>query len=72
MELAAYLRLIRRWLWLIILAVVVAGSIGFVVARTQSARYQAAITIQVGTYTSVIDPNLGMISTSTSKNSNCL
>ena len=65
MELAAYLRLIRRWLWLIILAVVVAGSIGFVVARTQSARYQAAITIQVGTYTSVIDPNLGMISTST-------
>jgi non-specific protein-tyrosine kinase len=64
MEFVAYLPTLRRWSWLILLGVVVAGSVGFVVARIQPARYQASVTIQVGSYSQVIDPSQGMITTS--------
>lgn len=61
MELTAYIRLVRRWLWLIALAAVVAGSIAFATARTQPARYRATTTIQIGTYIDLTDPNPAMI-----------
>jgi Mrp family chromosome partitioning ATPase/capsular polysaccharide biosynthesis protein len=61
MELTAYIRLVRRWLWLIALAAVVAGSIAFATARTQPARYRATTTIQIGTYIDLADPNPMMI-----------
>ncbi|MCC7207674.1 MAG: P-loop NTPase [Anaerolineae bacterium] len=61
MELTAYIRLVRRWLWLIALAAVVAGSIAFATARTQPARYRATTTIQIGTYIDLTDPNPMMI-----------
>ena len=63
MEITAYLRLLRRWLWLIILAAVVAGSISFVLARTQPAIYRASVTLQVGRYMDLANPNAAMIST---------
>src|SRR5579859_4717977 len=65
MELAVYLRTIRRWFWFILLATVIAGSIGFAIARLQPERYQASVTIQIGTYTTITNPDLGMISTAT-------
>jgi Mrp family chromosome partitioning ATPase/capsular polysaccharide biosynthesis protein len=63
MEFSVYVRLARRWLWLIILAAVAAGSISFATARTQPPLYQASTTIQVGTYSSLANPDSGMIST---------
>src|SRR5678816_2677362 len=61
MELNAYLQLLRRWLWLIVLMAVIFGSTGFIIARTQPPRYQAATTIQVGGYSAAANPNTGQI-----------
>ena len=61
MDLNAYIRLIRRWLWLIALAAVVAASASFVTARTQPAQYEASTTIQVGAYLNLANPSSGMI-----------
>src|SRR5258705_8802266 len=63
MDLSAYFRLLRRWLWLVLLAGVIGGSISFVNARNQPSRYQASITIQVGGYSNLANPNSGEIST---------
>jgi Mrp family chromosome partitioning ATPase/capsular polysaccharide biosynthesis protein len=64
MELSAYIRLVRRWLWLIVLAAVVAGSASFAATRTQTPLYQASTTIQVGTYSTMSNPDSSMIYTS--------
>jgi succinoglycan biosynthesis transport protein ExoP len=61
MELTAYIRVLRRWFWLIGLAVVVFGSASFVVGRTQPPRYEASTTIQVGSFLSLANPNTGLI-----------
>ncbi len=50
MELTSYIRLARRWFWLIGLAAIVSGSLGFISSRSQVPRYQTAVTVQVGTY----------------------
>ncbi|MHB8624653.1 MAG: Wzz/FepE/Etk N-terminal domain-containing protein [Aggregatilineales bacterium] len=63
MELTAYIRLVRRWLWLIVLMAVVAGSISFVVTRTQPTQYQASTTVQVGAYLNLANPSSGMFQT---------
>lgn len=63
MELSAYLNLLRRWLWLIAVAAIVAGSASFVAARSQPPRFQASTTIQVGTYSKLANPSSGMIDT---------
>src|SRR5258708_3402735 len=64
MEFTSYLHLIRRWLWLIVLAAVVSASLVFVISRSQPPRYQASTTIQVGGYSTVPNPSTGMIQTS--------
>ena len=61
MELTAYIRILRRWFWLIGLTAIVTGSISFIVGRTQPAKYQASATIQVGSFLSLADPNTGLI-----------
>lgn len=48
MELITYVRVVRRWLWLILLVGVLAGGIAYLIAKSQALQYQAAITIQVG------------------------
>ena len=63
MELTAYIRLVRRWFWLIALAAILAGSISFIVSRTQAPQYQSTTTIQVGSYLNLANPNTAMIQT---------
>jgi tyrosine-protein kinase len=63
MELAAYIRLVRRWFWLIALAAIIAGSISFIVSRTQPPQFQSTTTIQVGSYLNLANPNTAMIQT---------
>lgn len=64
MELSGYLRLIRRWLWLMIIAVTVASSTAFVVVRTQPPIYQATTLLQLGNYLGLTDPSPSMIQAS--------
>lgn len=63
MEINAYIGLVRRWLWFIALCVIIAGSAAFAIVRTQPALYQASTTIQVGSYSSLANPDAGMIAT---------
>jgi capsular polysaccharide biosynthesis protein len=55
MELVTYLRLFRKWFWLLFLGAFLAGGAAFLRANRQPDRYQASVTIQVGTAN--IDPN---------------
>lgn len=66
MELSGYIRLIRRWLWLLLAAAVVASSAAFIAVRTQPAIYQATTLLQLGNYLGLTDPNPGMIQASAS------
>ncbi|CAG1005156.1 MAG: AAA family ATPase [Anaerolinea sp.] len=61
MELSAYFRIIRRWLWLIALAAIIAGSAAYISARTEAPVFRASATIQLGNYLNLTDPNPGMI-----------
>lgn len=47
MELRTYLNLARKWLWLILLAAVLAGATAFFVSRQQTPIYQATSTILI-------------------------
>ncbi len=64
MDLRAYIRIFRRWLWLIILLALIAAGINFIVSRIQAPQYQAAVTIQVGSAQYLQNPNTGLIQTS--------
>ncbi|MCE7947776.1 MAG: polysaccharide biosynthesis tyrosine autokinase [Chloroflexi bacterium CFX4] len=61
MELSGYIRLVRRWLWLMIAAAVIASSAAFISVRTQPAVYQATTLLQLGNYLGLTDPNPSMI-----------
>ncbi len=66
MELSGYLRLIRRWLWLMVAAAVIASSAAFITVRTQPAVYQATTLLQLGNYLGLTDPSPSMIQASAS------
>lgn len=57
MELIQYYRLLRRWLWLIILAAFVAGSLSFISRVTRPAQYQTHAKIAIGGYLDSPNPN---------------
>ncbi len=55
MELVTYLRLFRKWFWLLFLGAFLAGGAAFLRANRQPDLYQSSVTIQVGT--AIIEPN---------------
>lgn len=55
MELVQYIRLVRRWLWLLMLAALVGASISFIDATQQPLQYEAETLIAIGT--SVVSPS---------------
>jgi Mrp family chromosome partitioning ATPase len=63
MELRTYLNLVRRWLWLILLLMILFGALAFIYTRTLPARYQASSTILVGSALVSSDPNPSLILT---------
>ena len=48
MELQEYIRIFRKWLWLILVAAFVGGGIGFVVAARRPPEYTALTVISIG------------------------
>lgn len=48
MELIQYIRLLRRWLWLIALAAFIAGVVAFVFASSEPPVYRTQVTLSIG------------------------
>lgn len=63
MELTQYIRLLRKWAWLLILAGFVAAGIAFVVNVRRPPVYQAQTTVSIGRYIESPNPNSGDIRT---------
>jgi Mrp family chromosome partitioning ATPase/capsular polysaccharide biosynthesis protein len=57
MNSGSYLRLFRRWFWLIGLAVLVSGGSALLIAQSQPPVYQAAATVQIGPFQEVANPD---------------
>jgi capsular exopolysaccharide synthesis family protein len=53
-----YLRIGRRWLWLLLLATLATGIVGYVVARQQSHNYSASARVIIGPGLESPDPSL--------------
>jgi succinoglycan biosynthesis transport protein ExoP len=62
-ELIEYTRLVRKWLWLILIAAFVAGGITFAIRRSQPSVYQAQTTIAIGSFIQSPNPNSSEIQT---------
>lgn len=63
MELIQYIRLFRKWLWLILIAAFVAGGISFIVRSSQPSIYQASTTIAIGSFIQSPNPDSSEIRT---------
>lgn len=63
MDLNRYIRLFRKWAWLIILAAVIGGGIAFFVRRSQSDVYKAQTKIMIGSYLQASNPQAAEIRT---------
>ncbi len=61
MELIEYYRLLRRWLWLIVIAAFVGGTLGYVVADSREPVYRAQAMLSIGSYISSPNPQTGEI-----------
>lgn len=57
MEITTYIRIFRKWLWMIVLLAFLGGSISYVTASRQQKIYQAEVTLFVGSF--IQDPNPG-------------
>jgi len=63
MELVAYIRLFKKWFWLLFLGAFLAGGAAFLIRSRQPELYTAAVTIQVGTSLDAPNPQLGDLNT---------
>jgi Mrp family chromosome partitioning ATPase/capsular polysaccharide biosynthesis protein len=61
MELIQYIRLFRKWLWLILLAAFVTGGISFIINTGLPSVYDAQVTLAIGTVLEDPNPNAGTI-----------
>jgi succinoglycan biosynthesis transport protein ExoP len=63
MELVAYIRLFRKWFWLLFLGAFLAGGAAFLIRSRQPDQYTASVTIQVGSSLETPNPQLGELNT---------
>ncbi|MBX3084412.1 MAG: P-loop NTPase [Anaerolineae bacterium] len=61
MDLTFYLRILRRWLWLVIVCACLVGGVAFIVNRSVPPTYEASTTILVGSIFTNLDPSAGVI-----------
>ncbi len=57
MEISDYIRLIRKWYWLVFVAAFVAGSVAFIVASRRPATYEAEVMLLVGSFIESPNPS---------------
>lgn len=58
-----FLNILRRWLWLLILAALVTGLAGYLAVKDQPAAYQASVKLLVGPGIDAPNPDLGALRT---------
>lgn len=63
MELQSYLRIARRWLWLIVIAGLIGGGLSFIVSSNQTPVYRAQATVLIGQFIESPNPNWNDIRT---------
>lgn len=63
MELVQYIRLFKRWFWVILLGAFVAGSVSFITQTTQPPQYRAQVLIAIGSFIQSPNPNTAEIRT---------
>lgn len=63
MELIAYIRLFRKWFWLLLLGAFLAGGAAFLYRSRQPKIYQAYVTISVGSFIDAPNPDASEIRT---------
>lgn len=63
MELVQYIRLVRKWLWLILLAAFVAGGLSFIVNTGRPPVYETQTTLSIGRYIESPNPDSSEIRT---------
>lgn len=63
MELLDYIRVFRKWLWLIVLIAVISGVGGYLVRQSQAPVYEAQVMLTVGGYIEAPNPSSGEIRT---------
>lgn len=61
MDFLQYVRLFRKWLWLIVLAAVVSGGISFVLNTGRPLTYQASALLNIGSYLNVSNPDYAVV-----------
>ncbi|MCS7070982.1 MAG: Wzz/FepE/Etk N-terminal domain-containing protein, partial [Anaerolinea sp.] len=61
MELKQYIRLARKWLWLIAISAFIGGGIAFISAVRQVPVYQASATVAIGTFIQSPNPDYAQI-----------
>ena len=62
-EILGYIRLFRKWLWLIALSAILVGGAAFLLKNNQTPTYQARVLISVGGYIASPNPNTSEINT---------
>lgn len=59
MDVAIYLRFIRKWAWLVVLAAFIAGGISFILNTGTPPTYEASVLMSIGSYINSSNPQLG-------------
>ncbi len=57
MEFQIYLRILRRWLWLVIVAAIITAGITFIINSNRTTIYQARVTLMIGQYLDSPNPD---------------
>ncbi|HML21593.1 MAG TPA: polysaccharide biosynthesis tyrosine autokinase [Aggregatilinea sp.] len=63
MELIAYIQLVRKWFWLLLLGAFLAGGAAFLFRSQQAKQYQSHVTISVGNFIEAPNPDSSEIRT---------
>src|SRR5690606_20415250 len=61
LEVVTVVRLLRKWLWLLILAGVLAGASAYLLRRSQAGKYKASVMIAVGTTLESPNPDFSFL-----------
>lgn len=66
MDMAVYLRFVRKWAWLVVLAAFIAGGVTFILNTGTAPIYQSSVLMSIGSYIQAANPDPNAINTATS------
>lgn len=63
LELQQYIKLLRRWYWLIVISAIISGGIAFIVTAQRPPAYETQVTVAIGQFIQSPNPNASEIRT---------